>query len=111
MKPKIIILFLISLMLFNNIEAQWIVKNLNEDQRYQGIVKFKNDSLGFYMGGNSTFLKTTDMGETWHLNQLNINVSINDFQFIGDSSIFAVGNYYNSIGQHISGKIIKSENL
>lgn len=111
MKPKNLLLILFLFMFSYSTNAQWIIKNMSESSRYQGVIKFRNDSLGFYMGGNSTFLKSTDVGETWHLNQLKIKVSINDFQFVVDSSIFAVGNYYDANGKHVSGKIIKSENL
>ncbi len=111
MKPKFILSLLISFLLIQSVNAQWEIKNLNETSRYQGVIKFKNDSLGLFMGGNSTFLKSTDVGETWNLFQLKTKVVINDFQFVGDSSIFAVGNYYDANGKNISGKLIKSENL
>lgn len=95
--------------------AQWAIKHLNENSHKTGTIKFKNDSLGLFIGGfqggNHTFLKTMDVGDTWQIKHMNINVNINDFQFIGDSSVFAVGDYYTGNGENMTSKLIKSENL
>ncbi len=56
----------------------------------------------------ATCLKTLDAGETWNARNLNININIDDFQFIGDSSVNAVGSIYN---KKIVSKLIRSTNL
>jgi photosystem II stability/assembly factor-like uncharacterized protein len=88
------------LFLYNVTNAQWSIKNLNEKSYHSGIIKFKNDSLGIWMKSNcsvidgydsgSSILKTTDAGETWTTKPLNINFNFYDFQFLSDSSIFAI---------------------
>ena len=94
-----------------SVNAQWTIKNLDENSQKASIVKFKNDSLGFSMEGNSSFLKSENIGETWKEIQLDIKVNIKDFQFIGDSAIFAVGDYYTGNGENMTSILIKSENL
>jgi photosystem II stability/assembly factor-like uncharacterized protein len=91
--------------------AQWTIKHLDENSYNVGFVKFRNDSLGLFMGGGSTILKTTDFGETWNTKQLKINVNIADFQFIGDSTVMAIGDHYNNNGENMTSKLIKSKNL
>ncbi len=48
---KTILFFFISFLMINNVDAQWSIKHLNEDNNNTGIVKFKNDSTGLFMGG------------------------------------------------------------
>ncbi len=91
--------------------AQWTIKHIDENSNRTGKIKFKNDSLGLFMGSGSTLLKTNDIGETWSKKQLNIVVKIKDFQFVGDSSVFAIGDHYTDNGKNRSGKLITSENL
>ena len=110
MKLNILIIIIFSFSHFAA-NAQWSIKNLDENSQKSSIIKFKNDSLGFSMGCNSSFLKTDDIGETWQEIQLGIIVNIKDFQFISDSSIFAVGDYYTGNGENMTSKLIKSENL
>ncbi|MCL3782510.1 T9SS type A sorting domain-containing protein [Prolixibacteraceae bacterium JC049] len=80
------------LLLHIHVSAQWTIKNLDENSSKIGNIKFQNDSLGYFIGGDSYFLKTIDSGESWQKQQIDINISIGDYQLIGDSSIFAVGN-------------------
>jgi photosystem II stability/assembly factor-like uncharacterized protein len=114
MKPILLILT-ISFFMLNSVHAQWTIKHFDEHSHKTGIIKFKNDSLGLFMGGfqegNTLCLKTKDVGDTWNIKHMDINVNINDFQFIGDSSIFAVGIYYIGNGENMTSKLIKSENL
>ena len=44
------------------------------------------------MGENSTVLKTINQGDTWEQIQIGEPIDIWDFQFVGDSSIYLVGN-------------------
>ncbi len=90
---------------------QCTINHLNEDSYNTGTVKFKNDTLGLCIGRGSAILKSTDTGETWNTQQLNIDVNIEDFQFIGDSAIFAIGDHYTVNGENMTSKLIKSENL
>lgn len=98
---KLRLILIIFLVICNISSAQWTIKHLDENLYNTGNVAFKNDSLGLFMGVGSTALKTTNVGETWKSIQLNIDINISQFQFIGDSSVFAVGD----------SKLIKSENL
>ena len=109
MKP--ILLLITVLFIINTVDAQWSIKHLNENSQNSGIIKFKNDSVGFFMGGNSNCLKTTDGGETWEEKLLNVNGEINffDFQFVGDSSVFAMGVDYDT--KVLSSGLIRSEDL
>lgn len=109
MKP--ILLLLVFLFIINKVDAQWSIKHFNENSENKGIVKFRNDSLGIFMGENSTCLKTIDTGETWEKKIVNINGDINilDFQFIGDSSVIAVGIDYDT--KILSSELIRSDNL
>jgi photosystem II stability/assembly factor-like uncharacterized protein len=84
--------------------AQWSVKYVDEtvNATYSNTIKFKNDSLGLLMGNNSTILKSVDAGETWSKINIDKIFGIRDFQFVGDSSVFAVGDVRNG------SKLIKS---
>ena len=73
--------------------AQWVIKNLGENSFNFGDIKFQNDSLGYLIGGDSYFLRTQNTGENWEKLQIDIQIEINDYQLIGDSSIFAVGDH------------------
>ncbi len=108
---KSILLFLISLLIINTVYAQWSIKHLNEDSENTGTIKFRNDSVGIFMGGYSTCLKTTDAGETWVKKSFNINgdLTVFDFQFVGDSSVIATGVYSNT--KILSSELIKSDDL
>ncbi len=98
---KLTLLILAIFLFIHTTNAQWTIKHIDESSDKTGTVKFKNDSLGLFMGFGSTIFKTTDTGNTWEKKQSNINANIRDFQFIGDSVIFAVG----------GSKLIKSENF
>lgn len=112
MKPTLFIISLLLSGLLNELNAQWTIKNIDENSfSHSNVIKFKNDSLGLFMGDHSTILKTVDIGETWEKIELNINVNIREFQYIEDSSIFALGDYYTGSGENMTSKLIKSENL
>ncbi len=101
-------LLILSIFLFiHTTNAQWTIKHLDEDSGYAGTLKFKDDSLGLFMGFGSTIYKTTDIGETWNKIPITTDVNINDFQFIGDSIVVAIGDHYPSDAS----KLIKSKNL
>lgn len=112
MKPTLFIISLLLNGLLYELNAQWTIKNIDENSfSNSNIIKFKNDSLGLFMGDHSKILKTEDIGETWKEIELNINVNIKDFQYIEDSSIFALGDYYTGNGENLTSKLIKSEDL
>ena len=106
-----LLIFTVFLFGYNAANAQWTVKHLEENFDNTGTVKFKNDSLGLFMGYGSTILKTTDIGETWNKIQITSDINIEDFQFIGDSCVIAIGDHYPSNGENITSKLIKSKNL
>ena len=109
MRKKLLLLFLFLFGLFNVINAQWTIKNIDEPSfSYDNIIKFKNDSLGFFMGNNSVILKSNDTGETWNVINLETKVNIKDFQFIDDTIIYAVGDYYIGSGEYLTSKLIIS---
>jgi photosystem II stability/assembly factor-like uncharacterized protein len=91
--------------------AQWSVKHLDESRITQGwknLVKFKNDSLGLLMGDNSLILKSTDAGETWNAKQVDFKMNLHDFQFVGDSTIYAIGDSDFENGESRVSILIKS---
>lgn len=108
------------LTLINTTSGQWTIKHLFGDQPnlLQNTMKFKNDSVGILMGEKHiplagelyNLLKTEDAGETWREIDLNIHVIIEDFQFIGDSSVYAVGEFPR-FGSNRTGKFIVSHDL
>lgn len=108
---KLTLLILGIFLFIHTANAQWTIKHINESSDKMGKVKFKNDSLGLFMGFGSTMFKTTDTGDTWEKKQLNVDANINDFQFIGDSTIFAIGDRYPSNGENVTSKLIKSKDL
>lgn len=57
-----------------------------------------------------TLLKTEDAGETWRGINLNIHATITDFQFVGDFSVYAVGEFPRFGPNRIS-KFITSHDL
>lgn len=71
--------------------AQWSLKHLDENSGKVGDVKFQNDTLGYFIGGEAYFLKTTDAGENWEKIQIDVDANISAYQLWGDSTIFAVG--------------------
>ena len=104
--PYITLILIISSL---ELEGQWNIKNLDEDSySYKTHLCFKGDSLGLMMGTNSLVLKSRDVGETWNSINLNIQVNIKDFQFIGDSVVYAVGDHYLGAGSGMKSKLIKS---
>jgi len=91
--------------------AQWSVKYLDESKSTQGwenLVKFKNDSLGLFMGDNSLILKSTDAGETWNPKVIDLKMNLNDFQFVGDSIVYAIGDADFENGESRESILIKS---
>ena len=73
-------------------DAQWVIKNLDEDSySYETCLRFRNDSLGLMMGTDAIAYRSQDVGETWDVVDINIQVKIKDFQFIGDLVVYAVG--------------------
>ncbi len=92
MKPILLLSALLLFSFLNELSAQWEIKHLDENDSYfQGTIKFKNDSLGIFMGNNSVILKSIDAGETWNAINLSTHLNLNDFQFTGESVIYAVG--------------------
>jgi photosystem II stability/assembly factor-like uncharacterized protein len=102
---------LIMLLGYFQANAQWTIKHLDENSRRNTTVKFKNDSVGLAMGGYTYFLKTVDAGENWTKIPYQVTVDIEDFQFLGDSTVFAVGRYSTGNSANFNGRLIKSENL
>jgi photosystem II stability/assembly factor-like uncharacterized protein len=86
-----IFIFIFSFLFFQPAFAQWSIKNLNENSFVEGSVKFMNDTAGLFMGNNSVVMKTTDAGETWIRKNLAFVINTQDFQFVNDSTIVAVG--------------------
>lgn len=92
-----------------DLDAQWVIKNLDEGSySNKTCLSFKNDTLGLMMGTGSVVYKSQDVGETWDNINLNIQVNINDFQFIGDSVVYAVGDEYLGAGEGLLSKLIRS---
>jgi photosystem II stability/assembly factor-like uncharacterized protein len=109
MRLNLFMLTLLSFAFFNEVNSQWAVKHVDESSSYyDNVIKFKNDSMGFFMGNNSIILKSVDAGETWNSMDIKTQINAKDFQFIDDSVIYAVGDYYVGAGQHMMSKIIKS---
>jgi photosystem II stability/assembly factor-like uncharacterized protein len=91
--------------------AQWSVKHLDVSKSTQGwknLVKFENDSLGLFMGDNSLILKSTDAGETWNPKVIDFKMNLNDFQFVGDSIVYAIGDADFENGESRVSILIKS---
>ena len=92
MKLLRIILVILFFQLFTEVKAQWSVRHLDENEyTWNNLLKFKNDSLGLFMGSNSVILKSIDAGETWIPIHLKTIINLNDFQFVGDSVVYAIG--------------------
>lgn len=108
MKTQLICLFFI-LHLSVELHAQWSIKHLNETNfSWNNLVKFKNDSLGLYMDDHSVILKSIDAGETWDPIPFKIKMNLSDFQFVGDSTVYAVGTFYNGETRVMTSKFIRS---
>ena len=91
------------------LDAQWVIKNLDEESySYETCLSFKNDSVGLMMGTNSIAYKSRDVAETWDDINLNIQINIKDFQFVGDSEVYAIGDHYMGAGSDLKSKLIKS---
>lgn len=109
MKLPWIILAYLFFYLCTEVKAQWSVKHLDETEyTWNNLVKFKNDSLGLFMGDHSVILKSVDAGETWNKIILEIEGDINDFQFVGDSTVFAIGISDPTTGMNPISTLIKS---
>ena len=64
-------------------DAQWVIKNLDEDSySYETCLRFRNDSLGLMMGTDAIAYRSQDVGETWDVVDINIQVKIKDFQLV-----------------------------
>ncbi|MBN2610184.1 MAG: T9SS type A sorting domain-containing protein [Bacteroidales bacterium] len=108
--------FIILIFLFtgrmNGLYAQWTISYLDESKcECSGSIKFKNGTYGLYMDDCSTVLITLDTGATWQNIKMGFDMKVKDFQFIGDSAVFAVGDNYPASLDNLTGRIIKSENL
>jgi photosystem II stability/assembly factor-like uncharacterized protein len=55
-------------------------------------IQFLNDTLGFIVGNVGTLLKTTDGGNTWHLQHTGINENIVNFQMLCENSGYIITN-------------------
>lgn len=109
MRLNLLLLTLFSFGFINEINSQWTIEHLDESSSYNdNVIKFKNDSIGLFMGDNSKILKSVDAGETWNEIDIETQINVKDFQFVEDSIIYAVGDYYVGAGQNIMSKIIKS---
>lgn len=92
MKLHRILLVFLFFQIYTEVKAQWTLKHLDEKEyTWNNLVKFKNDSLGLFMGSNSVILKSRDAGETWNAVHLKAKINLFDFQFVGDSTVFAIG--------------------
>ena len=97
------------LVVSTGVQAQWTIKHLDENSStYRTTIRFKNDSLGLMMGTNSVILKSVDAGETWDAIDPGILININDFQFVGDSIVYAAGDHYTGAGQDLKSMLIRS---
>lgn len=104
------IYFLImSFLLCANVQGQWVIKHLDVLKGIGQVIKFKNSNIGLSMGSNDYLLKTENAGETWDRIPFDNEIFIQDFQFIGDSSIVAVG--FKHKGSNWESKFLKSNNL
>jgi photosystem II stability/assembly factor-like uncharacterized protein len=109
MKLLRILLVLLFLQLSVEANAQWSVKHLDASElRLNNLVKFRNDSLGLFMGDNSMILKSIDAGETWKPIIQKTKVNFFDFQFVGNSTVYAVGASYNGETRVTTSKFIRS---
>jgi len=110
MKTTLFISILLLTGMLNELHAQWTIKNIDQSSySYYSVIKFKNDSLGLFMGDHSTILKTVDAGETWEIKGLETEIHIRDFQFVGDSIIYAVGDHIFGSLESLTSKLIKSQ--
>ena len=110
MKLLTVILAFLFLQLCTEVKAQWSVRHVDEtvNATWSNTVKFKNDSLGLFMGSNSVILKSTDGGETWYPKELDIKMNLQDFQFVGDSIVYAIGDADFENGESRVSILIKS---
>ncbi|MGM0475362.1 MAG: YCF48-related protein [Bacteroidota bacterium] len=100
---------LLFLVVSTGVQAQWTIKHLDENSStYRTNIRFKDDSLGLMMGSNSVILKSDDAGETWDAIDPGVLININDFQFVGDSIIYAAGDHYTGAGQDLKSMLIRS---
>jgi photosystem II stability/assembly factor-like uncharacterized protein len=99
MRLNLLLLILLQITFINEINSQWTIRHIDESSSYyDNVIKFKNDSMGLFMGDNSGILKSTDAGETWKPIHIETQIKVKDFQFVDDSVVYAVG----------GGKVIKS---
>ncbi len=92
MRLPVFMLTLFSFGLITGINAQWTIKHLDESSSYyDNVIKFKNDSMGLFMGDNSGIFKSADAGENWKPIHIETQINVNDFQFVDDSVVYAVG--------------------
>ncbi len=120
MKLKFLFTLCLLLSIISNLRSQWETQYF-DNQQVPGLtnkIKFKNDSIGLLMGSHkregeeSTYnaLKTTNGGETWYKVDLGMKVNVKDFQFISDSMVYAVGQYFDD-SEGSKGIFIKSYDL
>jgi photosystem II stability/assembly factor-like uncharacterized protein len=76
-KIFIIILFIIS---FQTSQAQWIRQKLGTLAWFKSVY-FLNENTGWIVGGNGSFLSTSDGGKTWKIKQIANKETINDVYF------------------------------
>jgi len=90
--------------------AQWIQQNSNTSNDLYDI-HFINDSTGFAVGYNGTFLKTNDRGENWHLSIIDTSEYIISVYAINEDTIFASGfdHIYKTIDGGQNWSIINSQ--
>jgi photosystem II stability/assembly factor-like uncharacterized protein len=109
MRPNLLLLPFIAFACINEINSQWTIKHFDESTFINdNVIKFKNDSTGLFMGGNSGILKSADAGETWKEIRIETQINVKDFQFEEGSTIYAVGDHYVDAGQDLVSKIIRS---
>lgn len=89
MKITTLITFFLTISL-NNVFSQWQKLNEGINGNYSSTFNFINDDVGWALIYPSTFIKTTDAGETWEEIPFDKNKYIMQFKFISENAGWVV---------------------
>jgi len=87
---KTILLFLLSILFTNNLQAQWVHQNSGVNVGLSDVYCITEDMV-IVVGGMGTILKTTDGGENWIQKTSNTTEHLNKVKFANSTTGYTIG--------------------
>ncbi len=86
---KLVVIMILTTYQVSNCQWNWI-NPLPGGNNY-GSVSFLNDSIGWIVGNKGSVYKTTDFGQTWNRQSVNLTSRLNDIHMVNENTGYIVG--------------------